>query len=154
MSAWIMSIVGVICLGILLEIVLPDGKTTKYIRGAFSLMVIFVIVAPLPSLLKKDWTFELGDNYFSVDQEYIDEIQTSYVTRLQDEMRSYLLNNGYSAQISIDMKDGESKIEKLRVSVVPDDNVSREAQKIAVKKLLSEKFRIDADRIEVSINTQ
>lgn len=53
MGAWIISITGVICLGILLDIVLPDGKTTKYIRGAFSLIVILVIVSPLPSLLKK-----------------------------------------------------------------------------------------------------
>ena len=43
MGAWIMSVVGVICLGVLLEIVLPSGKTTKYVRGTFSLLVVFVI---------------------------------------------------------------------------------------------------------------
>jgi len=34
MGVWIMSIVGVICLGILLEIMLPDGKTAKYVSAA------------------------------------------------------------------------------------------------------------------------
>ena len=43
MGAWIMSVVGVICLGVLLEIVLPSGKTTKYVRGTFSLLVVYVI---------------------------------------------------------------------------------------------------------------
>ena len=48
MGAWILSIAGVICLGILLEIVLSEGKTAKYVKGAFSLLVVIAIVAPLP----------------------------------------------------------------------------------------------------------
>lgn len=149
MNAWIMSIVGVICLGILLEIVLPEGKTTKYIRGAFSLMVIFVIVAPLPSLLKKDWNFELGDNYFSIDQSYVDSIQMSYSARLQDEISKYLLSNGYNAEVVVEMKEGESRIEKLKVCARSNPDISNEAQIISLKTLLNERFHIDADSIEV-----
>ncbi len=68
MGAWIVAITGVICLGILLDIVLPSGQTTKYIRGAFSLIVVLVIVSPIPSLVKKDWQLKFDDFQFSSTQ--------------------------------------------------------------------------------------
>lgn len=72
MGAWVTSIVGVICLGILLDIVLPEGKTTKYIRGAFSLIVILAIVAPIPSLLKKEWKINADVSAISQSEGEID----------------------------------------------------------------------------------
>ena len=68
MGAWIVAITGVICLGILLDIVLPSGQTTKYIRGAFSLIVVLVIVSPIPTLVKKDWQLKFDDFQFSSTQ--------------------------------------------------------------------------------------
>lgn len=67
MKEWIISIAGVICLGILLEIVLPDGKSAKYIKGAFSLVVVLAIASPLPTLLKKDFQIEVDTDYFASD---------------------------------------------------------------------------------------
>lgn len=64
MNAWLLSIVGVVLLGVLLEILLADGQTTKYIKGVFALAVILVLVAPLPKFFNKD--FDL--NSFFGDQ--------------------------------------------------------------------------------------
>ncbi len=43
MSAWLLSIVGVVSLGVLIELLLPEGENSKYIKGIFSVIVIFVI---------------------------------------------------------------------------------------------------------------
>ena len=59
MNAWLLSIVGVVSLGVLLEILLADGETAKYIKGVFALAVVLILVAPLPKFLNKD--FDLND---------------------------------------------------------------------------------------------
>lgn len=105
MAGWITSIVGVICLGVLLEIVLPEGKTAKYVKGAFSLIVIIVIVAPLPSLFKKDWKFDLSEN-FSPDSGFVSATYADYGQSLEEELEKLLLENGCEAQIDIYIKDG------------------------------------------------
>ena len=67
MGAWVMSVVGVICLGVLLEIVLPSGKTTKYVRGTFSLLVVYVIASIIPVVAKADWDFDSDDLFSTPD---------------------------------------------------------------------------------------
>ena len=52
LTAWMTAIAGVIALGVLLEILLPEGQTGKYVKGAFSLLVIFVVVSPLPGVIR------------------------------------------------------------------------------------------------------
>ena len=52
MSGWLIGIVGVVSLGVLIEVLLPEGENSKYIRGIFSIIVIFVIISPLPKLAK------------------------------------------------------------------------------------------------------
>ncbi len=36
MRGWILSIVGIVFIGVILDIILPDGKTSKYIKHIFS----------------------------------------------------------------------------------------------------------------------
>ena len=55
MSGWLIGIVGVVSLGVLIEVLLPEGENSKYIRGIFSIIVIFVIISPLPKLAKGDY---------------------------------------------------------------------------------------------------
>lgn len=119
MSVWIMSIVGVICLGILLEIMLPDGKTAKYVKGAFSLLVVFVIAAPLPNMLKKDWTLDLSGVNFGVDEEYISSTYAAYTDGLARTLERKLLEEGYVANVDIELKDtAPAALDKVNVAVL------------------------------------
>ena len=52
MNEWIMCIVGISALGILMDIIIPEGETNKYIKGIFAIFTVFVIIYPLPKLLK------------------------------------------------------------------------------------------------------
>ncbi|MDE7208303.1 MAG: stage III sporulation protein AF [Clostridia bacterium] len=55
MSGWLIGIVGVVSLGVLIEVLLPEGENSKYIRGIFSIIVILLIIYPLPKLAKCDY---------------------------------------------------------------------------------------------------
>lgn len=142
MKAWIISVVGVICLGILLQIVLPEGKTAKYVKGAFSLLVIFVIISPLPALLKGDMKF-VGDIQFEIDSDYIDSTYANYAARLEEQLIDYLKDEGYNVRVKIDIEDG-------KISCVQVYNASDFS---AISRLISERLRIDVDKIKNMSNS-
>ncbi len=103
MKAWIISIAGVICLGILLEIVLPNGKMAKYVKGAFSLIVVLAIASPLPSLLKKDFKIDIDTDYFSNEQ--VEQV-FSYSDTFEQMVQKALQDVGCSAEVEIVAIDG------------------------------------------------
>ncbi len=151
MSAWITSIVGVICLGILLEIVLPEGKTSKYIRGAFSIVVVLVIVAPLPALVKKDWKFEFDGSYFAVDEEYVNSVNSSYRESVVGDLKAYLLRCGYEVDDIEIRYDENEKLEKVLLSVKRSEEWSDKVQSKKIVELVSSRLKITEDRIELSL---
>lgn len=69
-SGWIMSVVGVCVLGVLVDLILPNGQTKKYIKGVFAFIVVFVIISPLPSVLRKEFSI---DDIFEEDTIIIQE---------------------------------------------------------------------------------
>jgi stage III sporulation protein AF len=56
MGAWLMSIAAVVALSVLLDIIVPEGETNKYIKGIFAIITIFVIIAPVTALLNEDFS--------------------------------------------------------------------------------------------------
>lgn len=151
MSAWVTSIVGVICLGILLEIVLPSGKTSKYIRGAFSIVVVLVIVAPLPSLVKKDWKFEFDDSFFSVDEEYVESVNSSYRESVEKDLKSYLLRGGYEV---VDIKiqyDEQKSVDIVSLTINRNEEWSDVSQSQKIEELVSARLKIPLDRVEIAL---
>ena len=99
MKAWIISIVCVIVLGVLLEIVLPKGKMAKYVKGTFALVVIFVIVSPLPKLLKKEWNFDFSSAWASANNTFLQETERDRTQEQEDEVETYLAFYGYDSDV-------------------------------------------------------
>ena len=73
MKEWVLSVVSIIVLMMILELFLSEGETKKYIKGIMSLIIILVIISPLPSLLKKDFSIE---SFFMENQNASKDIQT------------------------------------------------------------------------------
>lgn len=104
---------GVICLGILLEIVLPQGKSAKYIKGAFSLLVVLAIASPLPRLLKKDYEISIDTDYFSSAEE--GEYTSVYDTFYAQKAKDALSQNGCDANVFVNVSNGV--VSEVRVEV-------------------------------------
>ena len=45
-----MGIVGIIFLGVLLDMVYPNGKTNAFCKGVFGLFAVVVLIAPIIKL--------------------------------------------------------------------------------------------------------
>ena len=68
-SGYVLSIVGVVLMFIVIELILPNGKNTKYIRSILGMFLIFVIIAPISKLKTLDFN-DIIDNKYSYDLNY------------------------------------------------------------------------------------
>jgi len=165
MAGWIMGIVGVVCLGVLLDLVIPEGQTAKYIKGVFALVVIFVIISPLPALLGREFKLSFSDDGYFADQDYLLDVARMREAENGEIISVFLKNQGLdvSADTSVvyaknsvkGAKGGNlPKIEKVVVFL--SGQVINDADKnihiSSVRKLASKLFLIDEDNIQVIWN--
>ena len=53
MVGWLAPILGVVVVGVIIELISKDSRLGKFVRSIYAFFVLFVIVQPLPSLLGK-----------------------------------------------------------------------------------------------------
>lgn len=83
LSVWVLSIVGVVVLGVLIDVIIPEGQTNKYIKSIFAIVTVFVIASPLPKLVKSDFNFD--EMWNSSASGEVDEDYLNYLTDLKCE---------------------------------------------------------------------
>ena len=125
MSAWLISIVGVVSLGVLIEIVLPEGENTKYIRGIFSIIVIFVIISPLPKMMKGEFFKDfIGEDsaQIEIDEDYYNSMKESIHKSVIEGLEEHLSNSGY---------------DNIQFEMTFDENYAYSVEKVVVKNTFS-----------------
>ena len=50
LSSWVLTIVGMVVLSVIGDIILPQGKISKTVKGVFAFITVLVIASPLPEL--------------------------------------------------------------------------------------------------------
>ena len=154
MGEWLVGIVGVISLGLLLEILLPDGQTSKYVRGAFSLLVILVVISPIPKLLGGEYTLDLASVNYDIDLDFVKQTSSQYTCNLEDDLEKILKEQGIESVVEIVIKEGSVKdvdfvMIKIFLSRIDEnqENTFINVSKDTVSKYLS----IDKNNVEVSV---
>ena len=98
-SAWLLSIAGVVILSVLSELVLPEGQINKYTKVIFSFIILLVIISPLPKLFGKDFDFNkfLGGGSGQLQEDYLYQNNINKLTALTkditDEVKAQGMNN-------------------------------------------------------------
>lgn len=122
-SSWIVSIAGVIALSVLIELIMPDGQMNKYIKSIFSFIIVFVIISPIPKLLKQEITFSEffdSENSFSIDENYLEQVNLNKLTSSQEAIEHQCLEKGYKnikVYINADIFSGEMNIKSVYVDL-------------------------------------
>lgn len=148
MNAWLLSIVGVVALGVLLEILLADGHTAKYIKGVFALAVVLVLVSPLPQFFNKD--FDIG-KFFGEEM----TAQTTFLSgvnqRKNGEREEKVLNALLMQGVSAD---------RVRVFYLHNDYQNIDVVKVYLKnetdrekvvKAVQSKLQVEDNRIKIYV---
>ena len=62
MKQYILSILGVILIGCLIDIILPSGKMNNYIKSMFAIFVLATIISPITKIIKNSSTYLSNTN--------------------------------------------------------------------------------------------
>lgn len=122
-SNWIISIAGVICLSVIVELILPEGQMNKYIKGIFSFIIILVIILPLPKLLKSEIDLSNIFNYnqnIEADEDYLYQLNLDKLNYLQEEIQTNAHDRGYKnvkVYISADIFEKQLQIKEINVDL-------------------------------------
>ncbi len=153
-SQYFLSICGVVLLSVLMDLIVSDGKIAKYQKSIMSLILIFVIVSPLPKLLKNDVDFSsFFDNNISYNEEYTEVFMSQQKTILEKGLEQNLKQNGFDGvkiEIWADFEDNALKINNVFVDL-QNLVLSQENEHInyyeAIKILLMEQTGVEEGRV-------
>lgn len=97
MTAWIVSIVGIVFLGVLVDVVAPNGKTNTIIKCVFGIFTLVVMISPVISLFKKDWNIDMDIEY-----SFLNQLRDEKVQDLEIEIGEYLSQNNIPCVVEIE----------------------------------------------------
>lgn len=95
MSAWVVSLLGIVVITLVCDVILPQGQTTKYVKSVISVIVVCAIVFPLVSVVKSvrvDDLFE--ENSPAYQQNYLQYVKSQKQLSLQQSCDRLLRENG------------------------------------------------------------
>ena len=130
MSSWVKGLGLAIVMVSILEMLLPNNKTKKYIRMVMGIYVLFTIVSPLianqENFKIKDINLEeytTTETSTRVDQSSMNErIQELYIQELEKDITKKLKEKGYEVlnckiKAKISEKEEETQITKIKITV-------------------------------------
>ena len=106
--------VGVVLLGVLADVLLPKGQMSKYVKGIFSVLLIFVLLTPVVNFFRQDMrltdliNFDAGS--YERDDTYIELIEIE-----RQEQALSTIRARYAAVYDIEIVRGEDVVVQVYV---------------------------------------
>lgn len=100
MSAWLLSVVGIVSAGVLLDILLPDGDMAKYAKGVFALIVVLVLVSPIASVVSDGSLADAlqGATQIEADGAFLDSLDRDREQADEEKVQAALQRAGYETE--------------------------------------------------------
>ena len=135
MKAWILSVCGIAFLGVMVDIITPEGKMNVFVKSVFSLFFIYVLVSPLIGVLNSkgaiqtNATWQMDDGLIGiVCEQKINELELAVVQALQN--KGY---GEYGVEITGNMDNNKIIIHKVEV-FRPNNVLNSEDENINIQK--------------------
>ncbi|MDE6401804.1 MAG: stage III sporulation protein AF [Clostridiales bacterium] len=148
-AAWGLTILGLAVVTTIAEMLLPKGKTRNVIRSVAATIAVFVIVTPLPSLLKSGLNFEFPNDTIVIDEDYLNYTDGLKRKTVERAAMKYLAENGYKDGFTLTVElDGWSvKSATLNFSDSGMPENTEHINKSEIIKLVADYFGIGEEAI-------
>lgn len=106
MSAYLLAIIGIVLLSSILSVVLPGGKTAKFIKGIAKLCCLAVILAPILGFFRGNGDGNIKFPFFSsetvieTDDAFIDYCSTKRIENAEAELKKKL-EETFSVEVEV-----------------------------------------------------
>ena len=118
MTNWILSIVGMVFIGVILEAVIPDGKTNAFIKAIFSIIFMVVVISPIINLFGKDNVFDFSE-ILKPTSEVVEQNEHELM-ELKFIIENHLIDNGiHGVEVKVKgySSNNDLKIEQINVNL-------------------------------------
>ena len=145
-SQYLLSIVGISFLGVLVEIILPNGTMNKFVKGIFGLFVIFSVVVPLsnlPNISSKLDSLVKNSESVRIDEDFLQATSKQVIIQKQNILEAKLTDAGFlnvDVEISYNLYNYEISIKSVTLNLkklvinnkIPHINKYTEMKKVVV----------------------
>ena len=142
MTAWILAITGVTILSVVVDLILPNGQTAKYIKNVFAFIMILVIISPLPSLINGKFTIDniLSSEEITIQENFIYQVNKDKISALETGITEILEEKGFkNVLITIDADIFEIDMQLKSVNVdLSDLVIDGNSSHIDIKKTVTD----------------
>lgn len=96
MSGYVLSILGIVLLGVIIDVIIPSGNISKYIKSVFSIFVVAVIISPVVNFLSNKNGIKLEYDNYEMDKQLIEYIFAKRTENEENKIEIYLKDNGFN----------------------------------------------------------
>ena len=138
-SSWVQGIIVAVVIATIIEMILPEGNSKKYIKIVIGVYVIFNIISPIINKFtgnELDFTsiidlnkYEEEMSAYEVDANDLDEnnnsnIRQVYILNLKNDMKAKIQDKGYVVNgIYVELEETEEfKVKRLNLSISKKEN--------------------------------
>lgn len=150
MSEWLLSIVGVAFLGVMLDILYPQGKTSAFCKSIFGIVSVVIILSPI---FKIDISSYKDNNYVNGEiVDNINEMQIENMCTSAEERLRIMGIDGLNVELETIVEDNEIVIENVFVDItnlVLTENVTNINKYEVVGKEVANIFNINIEKVIV-----
>ncbi len=140
MTAWIMSIVGVVVIGVLIDVLTPEGDSNKYVKGVYALIVVLVIASPIVKALRSETDFsKYFEDSFQTDSAFVDYVNGDRKDSDEEKIANSLKIRGYeNATVVIFTSTSDIyEIDRVNVDITLCIQTKEECEQDVIKLVMS-----------------
>ena len=132
-SGWIMSILGIVVLGTVVDLLMTKSRLKNIIRSVFATVSVLVIITPIPSIIDNGFDISFSDMIggIELDESFLEYADKMKIDTLKNAIESALDNDGISGvkiELSARVETNEIIVERVIVdlsdSVMNGDSVN------------------------------
>lgn len=162
---WAEGIIVAVIVASIIELILPEGSSKKYIKVVIGIYILFVIVTPVINNFSNKSLdvssivdFESKEEYKQVSSSNLEEkniinIRSMYEMNLKSDIKTKLQNKGYIVEnVSVDISDDEKyTINKIDIKISGKQEERTETKK-KEKEVITIVDNIEKVKIDLSKN--
>lgn len=148
MSAWLLSVIGVVFLAVLLDFVYPNGKTNAFCKSIFGIFAMIMLIYPLVKIDISSLS-QTSMSYISLEEEIRKSKDEYYRLKLENTFSNENII-GVSVEIDSKMKDNVYYISNVFVdigSMVLSQDLEHKNKYEVIEELILKTINVDKENI-------
>lgn len=159
LSSYILSIIGIVFLGVLVDVIMPDGEMNKYVKGVFSLIALFVILSPVQKLFNNNYNLEeifYDSSSIKVDSDFLEATTKQMKRQCENVLIAKLKDAGFEevdVEILAEMSNYEFQIKKVIIDIsnlVINQNIEHINKYTEIRAIVLDNFNVEESDVIIN----